>query len=183
MSIQISDTDLPKSFLSFTNISPTTSVVSAAEVEVEFDGVTTLLNSISSHFSVKPTKYGGRGCFANIDLAQGTIVYECSVPLSSTSARPFKKEVCGSCFKFLHRKTLKFKLIASTSSLALYFCSQPCMDKFIALDIDGLYLESLLNVESLFIKGLNQCQHDHEKEKQQEEVETETALRLENELK
>ncbi|CAF5072023.1 unnamed protein product, partial [Rotaria sp. Silwood1] len=60
---------------------------------------------------------------------------------------------------------------ASDCSLALYFCSQTCMEKFIALDIDGLYRESLLNVERLFIKGLNQCQYDLEKKKQQEEAE------------
>ncbi|CAF3234746.1 unnamed protein product [Rotaria sp. Silwood2] len=188
--------DLQKSSLCSTTTitSPTTSVASSAEVEV--DEATTLLHSISSYFFVKPTKYGGRGCFANSDLAQGTIVHECSMPLSSTIARPFRKEVCGSCFKFLHGKTLKFKLMsrknkqnnftpasASDSSLALYFCSQPCMDKFIALDIDDLYRESLLNVESLFIKGLNQCQYDLERKKQQEEAETEAELKLENELK
>ncbi|CAF3850685.1 unnamed protein product [Rotaria sp. Silwood1] len=172
----------------------TTPVASSADVEV--DEATTLLNSISSYFFVKPTKYGGRGCFANSDLAQGTIVHACSMPLSSTIARPFRKEVCGSCFKFLHGKTLKFKLMsrknkqnnftpasASDSSLALYFCSQLCMDKFIALDIDDLYRESLLNVESLFIKGLNQCQYDLERKKQQEEAEIEAELKLENELK
>ncbi|CAF0825154.1 unnamed protein product [Rotaria sordida] len=191
--------DLQKSSLCSTTItSPTTSIASSAEigVQVEVDEATTLLNSISSYFSVKPTKYGGRGCFANTDLAQGTIVHECSMPLSSTIVRPFRKEVCGSCFKFSHGKTLKFKLMsqknkqnnstsasASDSSLALYFCSQPCMDKFIALDIDGLYWESLLNVESLFSKGLNQCQYDLERKKQQEEAETEAELKLENELK
>ncbi|CAF3717439.1 unnamed protein product [Rotaria sordida] len=182
--------------------SPTTSVVPSAEgeIQVEADEAITLLNFISSHFSVKPTKYGGRGCFADTDLAQGTIVHECSMPLSSTIARPFRKEVCESCFKFLHGKTLKFKLMsrmnnqynstsvstsasASDSSLALYFCSQPCMDKFIALDIDDLYRESLLNVESLFIKSLNRCQYNLKREKQQEEAETEAELKLENELK
>ncbi|CAF5006928.1 unnamed protein product [Rotaria sp. Silwood1] len=189
--------DLQKSSLCSTTTtitSPTTSVASSAEVEV--DEATTLLNSISSYFFIKPTKYGGRGCFANSDLAQGTIVHECSMPLSSTIARPFRKEVCGSCFKFLHGKTLKFKLMsrknkqnnltpvsATDSSLGLYFCTQPCMDKFIALDIDDLYRESLLNVESLFIKGLNQCQYDLERKKQQEEAETEAELKLENELK
>ncbi|CAF5060749.1 unnamed protein product, partial [Rotaria sp. Silwood1] len=94
--------DLQKSSLCSTTTitSPTTSVASSAEVEV--DEATTLLNSISSYFFVQPTKYGGRGCFANSDLAQGTIVHECSMPLSSIIARPFRKEVCGSCFKFLH---------------------------------------------------------------------------------
>ncbi|CAF4516714.1 unnamed protein product, partial [Rotaria sp. Silwood2] len=184
--------DLQKSSLCSTITSPTTSVASSAEV----NEATTLLNSISSYFSVKSTKYGGRGCFANTNLAEGTIVHECSMPLSSTIARPFRKEVCGSCFEILHGKTLKFKLMsrknkknnstsasASDCSLALYFCSQPCMDKFIALDIDDLYRESLLNVESLFIKGLNQCQYDLERKKQQEEAETEAELKLENELK
>ncbi|CAF3628549.1 unnamed protein product [Rotaria sp. Silwood1] len=195
--------DLQKSSLCSTTITPpTTPVASLAEVEVqvEVDEATTLLNSMSSHFSVKPTKYGGRGCFANTDLAQGTIIHECSMPLSSTIARPFRKEVCGSCFKFLYGKTLKFKLMsrknkqnnstsvstsasASDCSLALYFCSQPCMDQFIALDIDDLYRESLLNVESLFIKGLNEYQYDLERKKQEEEAEIEAELKLENELK
>ena len=188
----LTHSDLQKSSLCST-ISPTISVVSSAiEVEAEANEATTLLNSISPHFSVKSTKYGGRGCFANTDLAQGTIIHECSIPLSSTIARPFKKEVCTSCFNFSHGKTLKFKLMlpnnkqnnsTSASSVALYFCSQSCIDTFIALDIDGLYLESLLNVESLFIRGLNQCQYDLEKERQHEEAESEAALKLENELK
>ncbi|CAF4919829.1 unnamed protein product [Rotaria sp. Silwood1] len=89
--------DLQKSSLCSTTTtitSPTTSVASSAEVEV--DEATTLLNSISSYFFIKPTKYGGRGCFANSDLAQGTIVHECSMPLSSTIARPFRKELSSS---------------------------------------------------------------------------------------
>ena len=170
---------------------PIASVSSAAEVQIEVDEATTLLNGISPHFSVKSTKYGGRGCFVNSDLTQGTIVYECSSPLSSTIARPFKKEVCGSCFTFLHGKTLKFKLVSpenqqhnstSTSSLALYFCSQACMNKFIALDVDSLYLESLLQLESLFVKGLTQHRYDFNSI-QEEEVETAAIIQLENELK
>ncbi|CAF1176493.1 unnamed protein product [Rotaria sp. Silwood1] len=181
--------DLQKSSLCSTTItSPTTCVESSAGV----DEVTTLLNSISSYFSVRPTKYGGRGCFANTDLPQGTIVHECSMPLSSTIVRPFRKEVCGSCFKYLDGKTLKFKLMSrnnkqnnstSDASLALYFCSQSCMDKFIDLDIDDLYRESLLNVENLFIRGLNHDRCDLEMEIQHEEAEIEAELKLENALK
>ncbi|CAF1090390.1 unnamed protein product [Adineta ricciae] len=145
------------------------------------------LNTISPYFSVKPTKYGGRGCFANTDLVQGTIVHRCSSPLSSTITRPFKKQVCESCFKFSEGKTFKFKLTSrkntstSTSPSALYFCSQSCMDKFIALDIDDLYLESVLNVERLFLRILkDRCQMNF---KDEEEQETEMILKLENELK
>lgn len=186
--------DIQKVFVCSTTIStsPTIAVSSAAEVQVEVDEATAILNAISPHFSVKPTKYGGRGCFANSDLVQGTIVYECSLPLSSTIVRPFKKEMCGSCFTFLHGKTLKFKLLlsknqqhysTSTSSLALYFCSQACMDKFIVLDVDSLYLESLLHVESLFIKGLTEHQYDLERMHKDEEAEIEATLKLKNELK
>ena len=162
------------------------SVSSAAETQVEGNEATDSLNAISSHFSVKPTKYGGRSCFANSDLSQDTIVHECSLPLSSTIARPFKKEVCEFCLTFSHGKTLKFKLMlpdTSASSLALYFCSQACMNKFIALDVDSLYLESLLRVESLFIKGLTQRQYDLERMQEEEDAETEAVLKLENELK
>ncbi|UJR34673.1 hypothetical protein I4U23_027450 [Adineta vaga] len=159
---------------------------STTEIEVEMNEDVTSLNNISSYFSVKSTTYGGRSCFANTDLAQDTIVHECSLPLSSTITRSFKKKVCGLCFKFSDGKTLKFKLISrknkennstTVSSLGLYFCSQSCMDKFIALDIDDLYLESLLNVERLFLKLLNQCQVDLENEKRQEKTETEAILK------
>lgn len=172
------------SVFSIPSVSPTT------EMEVTVDATTTLLNAISSHFSVKSTKYGGRGCFVTSDLTQGTTVYECTSPLSSTIARTFKKEVCGSCFTCLHGKILKFKLASSenqqhnsisTSSLALYFCSQACMEKFTASDVDSLYLESLLQLESLFLKGLTQRQHDSKSK--EEEVETAVTLQLENELK
>ena len=172
--------------------SPTTSFSSAVEVQDEVNEANSLVNAISSHFSVRPTKYGGRGCFANSDLTQGTIVYESPPPLSSTIARPFKKEVCGSCFAFEHGRTLKFKLASSknqqhsstsASSVALYFCSQACMNKFIALDVDSLYLESLLHVESLFIKGLTQHQNDLKRIQEEEEAETESILQLENDLK
>ncbi|CAF5102370.1 unnamed protein product, partial [Rotaria sp. Silwood1] len=57
------------------------------------------------------------------------------------------------------------------------------MDKFIDLDIDDLYRESLLNVENLFIRGLNHDRCDLEMEIQHEEAEIEAELKLENALK
>ena len=186
----LSDLDIQKASDSSTTDStfPTTLKI-VAETQVEVDEASKLFNVISPHFSVKPTKYGGRSCFANSDLTEGTIVHECSLPLGSTITRSFKKEVCGSCFTFLHGRTLKFKLMSSNnqqhdstsvSSLALYFCSQACVDQFIASDVDSLHLESLLHVESLFIKGLSRHLSDLDRTQKKEE---EATLQLENELK
>ena len=43
-----------------------------------------LFNEISPYFSIRTTKYEGRSCFAKNDLDEGTIIHECSSPISST---------------------------------------------------------------------------------------------------
>ena len=120
-------------------------------------------DSISPYFSVKSTEYGGRGCFANCDLTEGTIIHQCHLPLSSSIRRSFKKEVCEYCFNYLHGKTLKYKL------MSLYFCSQSCLNSFQELDIDNLFLQSLFNVENLFVKGLKRQQSNQREDEDKEE--------------
>lgn len=190
--LSLLDVQEKTAFPTLVSTSSTTSFSLAAGSPLEIDETDSLLNTISPYFSVKSTDYGGRGCFANSDLTQGTVVYESPPPLSSTIARPFKKEVCGSCLKFEHGKTLKFKLISSktqqhsatsTSSVALHFCSQACVDTFTAMDVDDLCLESLLHVENLFIKGLVQHQNNPKRMQEEEEAETKPILQLENDLK
>ena len=133
-----------------------------------------LLDSISPYFSVKSTKYGGRGCFANYDLTEGTIIHQCLLPLSSSIRRSFKKEVCEYCFSYFYGKTLKYKL------MSLYFCSQSCLNSFQEMDIDNIYLQSLFNVENLFVKGLKRQQSN---QREDEDKEEEMIRQLENEFK
>jgi hypothetical protein len=63
--------NIPKASVCSTTISTfQTTVVLSAAAEVQVEEATAILNAISPQFSVKPTKYGGRGCFANSDLVQ-----------------------------------------------------------------------------------------------------------------
>jgi len=53
------------------------------------------------------------------------------------------------CLNYFHGKILKHKLTLAhsqhvSSLLAIYFCSQICLENFVRFDIDNLYLESLL---------------------------------------
>ncbi|CUM52636.1 uncharacterized protein AC631_00624 [Debaryomyces fabryi] len=92
----------------------------------------------------------GRGCISKCEIPKDTVIH-ISKALSSAISRPFKKEVCSSCFKFSGGKTIKFRL---GGQHPLYFCSEQCLSAFTADDIDQIYLNSLLNVESFYNNGL-----------------------------
>lgn len=92
----------------------------------------------------------GRGCISKCAIPKETVVHT-SRALSSAISRPYKKEVCSTCFKYEGGKTLKCRL---GDNLSLYFCSNECRSIFVSNDIDNVYLDSLLNVEKYYNSGL-----------------------------
>ncbi|EGW34895.1 uncharacterized protein SPAPADRAFT_47961 [Spathaspora passalidarum NRRL Y-27907] len=116
----------------------------------------TALQLISPLFSVDKTVYGGRGCFAKSIIPSGTIIHRCSSPISSSIARPFKKEVCHYCFKYDNGKTWKIKRSQQFGKqmCSIVFCTEECRDKFSQEDGEGIYLKNLMLVEKNYLQGL-----------------------------
>ncbi|KAG7664237.1 SET6 [[Candida] subhashii] len=112
---------------------------------------------ISPLFVIHETKYGGRGCFASGHIPKGTVVHRCDSPLSSTISKPFKKEVCQECFRYFDGKTLKVKLTKKfgKDACSLFFCTEECKDSFMDQDVNGVYLENLLQLEKCYLMGLS----------------------------
>lgn len=136
-------------------ISPISDQSTLVELDHELDVVNDL-NRLSPLFLVSTTKYGGRGCFANKELENSETIFECKAPISSTIIKPFKKEVCTTCFQYQNGKTLKFKISKKLSkeTHSLYFCEQDCLQEFVNQDIDEILTLSLLNVEKYYLQGL-----------------------------
>lgn len=111
------------------------------------DEINTDINS--PWFEVRNTTTG-RGCISKCEIPKDTVIH-ISKALSSAISRPFKKEVCSSCFKFSGGQTLKFRMGVQ---LLLYFCSEQCLSAFTEEDIDQIYLDTLLNIENYYNNGL-----------------------------
>lgn len=111
-----------------------------------------LLDRLSPHFTVGLTKYGGRGCFASSAIAAGTPIYHCRAPVSSTIAKPYKKEVCQQCFSYDGGKTLKHRKLKKMGkdTLLMYFCSPTCLTGFEDGDPDNILFDSLMAVEKYY---------------------------------
>lgn len=122
------------------------------------------LNSISIFFTVAPTKYGGRGCFARSAIPKGTQIHYCASPVGSSVAKPFRKEVCTYCFNYSYGDLMKTKLAKAISgrkeSSALHFCSKECLDEFVNQDVDDILLTNLLLVEQNYLMGLKKPEVD-----------------------
>ncbi|KAI5953012.1 SET6 [Candida margitis] len=122
------------------------------------------LNSISSYFTVGPTEYGGRGCFARSAIPKGTQIHYCTSPVGSSIAKPFRKEVCTYCFNYYNGDSMKTKLTKAITgkkeSSPLYFCSKECLDSFVDQDIDDILLTNLLLVEQNYSTGLKKPEVD-----------------------
>lgn len=103
----------------------------------------------SQWFEVCQTN-AGRGCIAKCEIPKDTVIHTCNA-LSSAISRPFKKEVCCTCFSFNGGKTLKHRL---GDHVSLYFCSPECVDTFVEADNNGIHLHSLLAIENLYNAGL-----------------------------
>lgn len=119
--------------------------------------IESILNQISLWFNVQKTKYGGRGCFATDPISKGTVIHRCSSPVASTIAKPFKKEVCTTCFKYEYGSTMKFKISKKVgkNTCSVFFCSEDCVQKFKENDINDVLLNNLLEIEKYYLQGLN----------------------------
>lgn len=130
-----------------------TSPLSEKSTLVNFDqDPELLLNRLSPFFLVNTTKYGGRGCFAYQEISLNELIFSCKSPTSSSIVKPFKKEVCTTCFQYNDGKTLKYKL--SQKTFALYFCTPECLQQFVDNDVDDILTNTLLNVEKYYQQGL-----------------------------
>lgn len=124
---------------------------------------TNLLNSISPYFKVSETKYGGNGCFSYEDIPPGTTIHTAKLPLGSTIAREFRKEVCSYCFYYDHGNNMKYKLTLPGFNLYIFFCSEACGDKFRHYDDEHQNLiRSLLIVEQYYVAGLKKGPVEYE---------------------
>lgn len=106
---------------------------------------TQLFSDLSSSFSVKETHYGGRGCFANVNIPSGTVILLCTTPLGACVIRPFRKEVCQRCYSYNGGKTLKHRIESKKGSV--YFCSQECKSAFEAENNSHLLVSALHDLE------------------------------------
>lgn len=134
---------------------PDISSVSITDLKVNTEeNASIFLNELSPHFNVEVTKYGGRGCFASSTIPKGTVVLQCSKPISSTLIKGFRKEVCNTCFKYNDGANMKTKLSIKGSIHSLFFCSEACKLTFVQNDTDSLYLKWLLDIEKYYVAGL-----------------------------
>lgn len=131
-----------------------------------------MMVKLSPLFDIKTTSYGGRGCFANQDLKAGTVVLECTSPISSTILRGFKKEVCSWCFHYENGSNLKFKVEGLSH---FYFCSQSCIEQFMKYDVDHVYQDSIVRAEEQYLRLLKN------KKSKPEEAEGEKVLDINQE--
>lgn len=61
-------------------------------------------------FHIDTTPYGGRGCFASVDIPANTQLLECKTPLTFSVFRPYRKDICAYCFKCDFHKSCKVKI-------------------------------------------------------------------------
>lgn len=122
------------------------------------------LNSISEFFTVGPTRYGGRGCFARSPIPKGTQIHYCSTHVGSSIAKPFRKEVCTYCFNYNNGDPMKIKLTKALKGkkeiTSLHFCSEECLDKFVDQDAQEILLTNLSLVEQNYLLGLKKPEID-----------------------
>ncbi|KAK9470966.1 uncharacterized protein V1510DRAFT_421624 [Dipodascopsis tothii] len=100
-------------------------------------------------FEVRPTPYGGRGCYATTEIPAGTRLHVSTAPFTSVIFREFRKEVCANCFKYdMGRTTWKVRIERLTHSAGLLFCTDACRDSWITReDRDGAASKALEAVE------------------------------------
>ncbi|KAI5960313.1 SET6 [Candida pseudojiufengensis] len=131
------------------------------EDEEEIDSI---LNNLSPYFTIRDTKYGGRGCFATTNIPKGTKIHYCSKPVGSTITKPFKKEVCTHCFKYDNGIIMKHKISKTwgKETYSIYFCSELCLNQFKAEedDEDGVFQENLLLIEKNYLLGLKKPEEE-----------------------
>lgn len=115
-------------------------------------------NHISPYFHIAATKYGGRGCFANNNIASNTQIHQCPAPIGFTISRPFKKEVCSWCYEYQHGSYAKVKIaqLFGKDTCSINFCSEVCKIKFQTIDDKKRVLvQNLLSAEKNYLVGLN----------------------------
>ncbi|CAK9438587.1 uncharacterized protein LODBEIA_P28110 [Lodderomyces beijingensis] len=140
----------------------TTSNSSTTKLEANDNTMNTVQEHISPYFSVSQTKYGGRGCFANLEIPCGTQIHYCPRPIGYTVSRCFKKEVCYWCFKYDYGTIMKSKITgdlggnSNKNACSLHFCSDACAQSYREADADGLLTRNLLEAERNYLLGLKQ---------------------------
>ncbi|KAK9366471.1 hypothetical protein V1509DRAFT_629540 [Lipomyces kononenkoae] len=81
-------------------------------------------------FAIRPTSYGGRGCFATSEIPRGTLVHIATTPFTSVIFRDFRKEVCAYCFAYDLGRTWKVRL-RGPETAGLWFCGEECRDRWV----------------------------------------------------
>lgn len=130
--------------------------------------IESILNQISPWFDVEKTKYGGRGCFATDLIPKGTIIHQCSSPVGSTIAKPFKKEVCTNCFKYEYGSTMKSKVSKKIgkNTYSIFFCNDDCLKEFKSNDVNEVLLDNLIEIEKNYLQGLTKPEEEAKEPKE-----------------
>ncbi|KAK9354725.1 hypothetical protein V1523DRAFT_407116 [Lipomyces doorenjongii] len=96
-------------------------------------------------FEIRPTTYGGRGCFATCAIPRGTLVHIATTPFTAVIFRDFRKEVCAYCFAYELGRTWKVRL-RGTESAGLWFCSESCREQWVNEEDPSCELVPVLEV-------------------------------------
>ena len=86
----------------------------------------------SPFFVVQETPHAGRGAFSSRAIPSGTDLFECDSPSVNVVYKPFKKEVCGWCFRYEGGRKMKVAHMSNesangTGGIGLaWFCSEIC---------------------------------------------------------
>lgn len=90
----------------------------------------------SPFFAVHDAPHAGRGAFSSRAITSGTDIFICDSPSVHVVYKPFKKEVCGWCFRYDGGRKMKVAYMSDQSadgtdgiSLA-WFCSESCRSRW-----------------------------------------------------
>lgn len=123
---------------------------------------------VSESFDVRQTEYG-RACFATRKIERGVEVLITNHAFGATILHEFRKEVCSTCFHYEYGQYCKWKLPTPRSfnekwflGAGLWFCSEECVEKWLAFDPQEVFTLTLETMLSHFQRGFKSKNEEQE---------------------